>query len=205
MKNQIRRVLLCTAVIVFGSSLYAQEVPLSAQVHQRTDVIVNGKVVESLAADETFYRDSDGSTLSLPAEGHGSNGTLWDNKSGTAYRLNRENLTAYENPDSPHRPNPKGYPPAAKWPDDAVEGIPCKVVPVNVISAPGTPYAKSTTPGSACVSGEFDLELKSDFTIETGPGTTQHHVKELHNIKVNAGLDPALFDVHKYTIHSARN
>jgi hypothetical protein len=147
----------------------------------------------------------DGSTLTLPAEGHGGNGTLWDNKTGIGYRLNLEHLTAYEIPTSPHRPNPKAPAPAAKWPEDAVEGIPCKVVPVYVESAPGTPYAKSTTPGTACHSGELDLELRSDFVVETGPGTTEHHVKELRNIKVNADLDPALFDPHNYVIDGPGN
>jgi hypothetical protein len=48
--------------------------------------------------------------------------------------------------------------------------------------------------GSACVSGGLNLELKSDFTLEMSPETTEHHVKQLRDIKVNAELDLSMFD-----------
>ena len=78
MNRKFWNIVICTTGVLVGSSLYAQQVPVSAQVHQRRDVIVNGKVVKSLAADSTFYRYSDGSTLTLPAKG--GNGTLWDDE-----------------------------------------------------------------------------------------------------------------------------
>jgi hypothetical protein len=64
---------------------------------------------------------------------------------------------------------------------------------------------RNPAPGTACHSEELDLGLRSDFVVETGPGTTEHHVKELRNIKVNADLDPALFDPHNYVIDGPGN
>jgi len=47
--------------------------------------------------------------------------------------------------------------------------------------------------------------LKSDFTVEMSPETTEHHVKQLRDIKVNAELDLSMFDVSNYTVRSSMN
>ncbi len=200
------KIALCIPAALIAIGAYAQEVPLSAEIHQRTDVIVDGKVVKTQARDMNFYRLTDGSTLTVPVGEGDNNGTLWDNKTGTAYRIDLKGRIAYEDPHSPHVPNRSAHnEPNASFPDDAVEGIPCKVVPVYVRSKPGTPLLKSATPGRACVSGALNLELKSDVVVQTGAGATEHLVKELRNIKVNAELDQQLFDPGRYTIYGPKN
>lgn len=198
------KIAFCVPVALLAVNSRAQEVPLSARIHQRTDVMVDGQVVNTLESDTRFYRSSDGSTLTLPV-GDGS-GTLWDNKAGVAYRLDLKEKIAYEDPHSLHTPNPSSHNQSdPKFPNDEVEGITCTVVPVTVRSRPGTPYETSVTPGKTCVSSTLGLELKSDVVVDIGSGKTERLVKQLRDIKVNAELDPKIFDPHQYTIYGPQN
>jgi hypothetical protein len=186
---------------VLAISAYGQEIPLSAKVHEQTDTIVNGRLVATLTRNTIFHRSSDGSTLTLPdARGADTAGTMWDNRTGVAYRLDLTNRIAHEDKNSPHAPNPARHSQFdRRFAEDAVEGNKCTVVPLTV-NATDKYAGFSPIPGKTCVSTELGLELRSDVVVETASGKTERHTRELHDIRVNVEPDPSLFDLHDYTV-----
>ena len=179
---------------------HGQEVPMSAKVHEKVETIVDGRIVSTNTRDTIFYRSSDGSTLTLPDGGNAeAMGTLWDNRAGTSYRLDFKRRVAHQDPNSPHVPNPPSHPRVDNFPEDNVEGNSCRVVPLTV-KATRQYSGFSPTPGKTCVSTELGLELRSDVTVQTAPGRTERHLRELYDVHVNVEPDRNLFDLQSYTI-----
>jgi hypothetical protein len=167
--------------------------------------MVDGKLVRTLAKDINFCRSSDGSTLSVPiGEDEKGRAVLWDNKTGTAYRLDLMKRIAYEDPHSPHIPNAAQHQLYQNFPDGAVGGVRCKVVPLRVHAT--TQYSGfSPTPGNACYSPELGLELRSEVGAQTGEGKTERHLREMSSIRSSTEPDPSLFDLRAYTISGTKN
>jgi len=184
---------------------FCQEVPLSATIHEQTDQIVDGKVVKTLIRDMNFYRSSDGSTLMVPVgQGMIGGAVLWNNKTGVAYKLDLKGRIAYEDPHSSHVPNAPSRQAYQNFPDDSVEGIPCKIVPLYVQQT--ADYAGSSqTPGKTCFSAALGLELRSDVIVETGVSKTEHHIRQLSNIRAGVEPDPKLFDLSSYTVYGPKS
>lgn len=209
MERRLRQLLGLLLVLAYLPILaYAQQVPVSANLRQRVDDLIDGKVVSSLVTERIFYRAVDGSTLAVvtpKGQQSPNSGTLWDNRTGISYRLDLKQHIASEDPHSPHVPNrPQSVEYYRSFPTDSVEGIRCNVVPLWMHSADGS-LANPGNPGRSCVSAELGLELRSDVAFQSGPGRTKHLVSEFFNIKVNPELDPALFDVRRYTIEGPKH
>lgn len=200
MKSRLVSLLVMVPVLLVCAA-QGQYVPMSAKVHDQTDMMVDGKIVTTITKDTILHRTADGSTL---VEAFGGNAekmlTLWDNKTGTGYRLDPQSRVAYQDPRSPHKPNSPGsvnY--KGRFPEDNVEGLKCYLVPAHVM--PSTFYSGfSPHPGQDCYSTELSLVLKSDITIQTAPGKTERHQRTLHEIRPHVDPDPTLFDLSKYTV-----
>ena len=60
----VRNCMLAVALALLGgNNVYAQFVPLQAKVRETHETLSNGKVVETELKEGSFYRASDGSTL----------------------------------------------------------------------------------------------------------------------------------------------
>jgi len=194
-------ILLVMSPVLLVCAAQGQYVPVTAKVHEQTDMMIDGKIVATITRDTILRRTANGSTLMTPDGGNAERMlTLWDNTTGIGYRLDPQNHVAHQDPNSPHKPNSPGRPNyEGRFPEDSVEGLKCFVVPAHVM--PTAFYSGfSPHPGQDCYSVELDLTLKSDLTIQTAPGKTERHQRTLHDIHPYADPDSSLFDLTKYAV-----
>ena len=203
LRSQIRMATIAISLGFGGIAAHGQGIPITAQISERTDVIEHGKIIESYSRSGTFYRTADGSELYAWTEVNGKpsrRGSLWNPKTGNSYRLDLQDHSAIQNVHEHRFPTSNNEQAPAGLPEDSVEGVPCKVVQVD-IQEPGKP--RSLNAGRACWSYEYDLELKSDVSVPSGADKVQHHTKQLNDIKPNAQIDEKLFDLSRYTVYKA--
>ncbi|MGA8622837.1 MAG: hypothetical protein WB660_30480 [Candidatus Sulfotelmatobacter sp.] len=201
MSFQFKPVATLVAVLLGTIGANGQTIPVVAKIYERTDVIVGGKTVQTLTRSGNYYRSTDGSEIYQWTDVNGkpsAGGSLWDKKTSTAYRLDFKTHSA-EKGKSLQFPNSGSGELSQGLPEDSVEGILCKVLPVDVHRRG---KAAALSAGTGCVSSDYDLELKSDISFPTGPDKIEHHVKQMHDIKVNVQIEQSLFDLSSYTITS---
>ena len=186
----IRTLVRNVSVFLFlsGAYLCAQFTPVMARVNQEVHILKDGKQIQSHNRSGYFYRSTDGSELYHWDTEDGkaiARGTLKDNITGMHYQLDFVNHKAVEAHKG--RPTPPGLLQEAKAgdrPRDSVEGISCVV------------YSPKTE--KACWSIEYFLPLWDDLTLQNKQNqTTYQTVSRMSGIKLNAQVDPNLFDVHK--------
>ena len=200
---QIRISAIAISLLLGGVAAQGQAIPITAKISERTDVIEHGKIIESYSRSGTFYRTGDGSELYAWTEEngkHSTRGSLWDPNTGNSYRLDLQAHSAIQNPIKHRFPTSNSEQAPASLPEDSVEGIPCKVMQVDIR---GSRIPTSLNAGRACWSNEYDLELRSDVSVPSGADKVQHHVKRLTDIKPNAQIDEKLFDLRRYTVYKA--
>lgn len=198
-------------LLVFGSLLpccssNAQFVPLTAKVRDTNQTIVSGKITKSVIREGVYYRTSDGSTLSQwttvngsPASAELAWGSLWDNKTGTAYRLDLKNRRAYVEPEGGEPATADSRLDEPKNPTyGSVSGIRCTIFPARMRQPDGT----LTPAGQTCLSTEYHLLLKQDLTYKRANDATMHKLYEMYDVQLGAEPDQSLFDISKlFTIY----
>jgi hypothetical protein len=203
LRSHVSIATIAISLLLGGIAAQGQAIPITAKINERTDVIEHGKTIESYSRSGTFYRTADGSELYAWTEVNGkpsTRGSLWSPKTGNSYRLDLQAHSAIQNLNEHRFPTSNNEQAPLGLSEDSVEGIPCKVVQVD-IQAPRKPI--SLNAGHACWSYEYDLELRSDVSVPSGADKVQHHVKRLTDIKPNAQIDEKLFDLSRYTVYKA--
>lgn len=193
-------------VLASASGAYAQYVPVTAKMRQTMQAIENGKIVSTRTEEGTFYRTKDGSWLERWNRGLRFS-TLWDNKTQTAYQVNYNTRVAIESPEPPDFGVPDFLRKEAPGPpaQSSVEGIPCTLKPVRLISSTRTHSGVVEDAGQVCWSTEYKLRLKQETRLPSGSDGASRQIFELYDIKLNAGPDPKLFDLQgSFTVARSR-
>jgi hypothetical protein len=125
-------------------------------------------------------------------------GSLWDNTTGTAYSLDfvnkRATFRAKEAPTSPET-SAKG---TEELPEETLDGVECKVEPVELIDPAKGQTENGTPAGKACFSTDYDLMVKKNITSRSNDGkTVVHSVFELYDIHIGEEPDRSLFELNK--------
>jgi hypothetical protein len=186
------------AALLGATDLHAQFVPVVAKMGLTKEDIVQGKVVDRLTKEGSYYRASDGSVLRRWTSVNGdeklgeiATGSLFDNKNVVSYRLNFKNRTAYLDAPpqgaKPVRPQVLDAQAAKGLGEDSVHGIACTLFPVQI--APRDRAAFSA--GQTCRSVKYDLELKQDLTYPSSSGRTIHTIFELYDVQLGTEPDPS--------------
>lgn len=200
------------AIIIFAffvstpPSAHAQFTPVTAKIIETVETIVDGKVAQMKTRTGNFYRAADGSELRqwLKPDGTPDWGDLNDNKTRLSYKLDYTNRVARGTTPppgvkaAPLQPGFMGGQQALSgFPQDAVAGIPCAVVPAKL----ARPGSQPIEIGHVCKSVQYDLELRMDLTTQVvGTSKTVHQVIELQDIQLGVVPDPKLFDLQGYTV-----
>ncbi len=199
----VRDCMLAVALtLLAGNDVYAQFVPLEAKIRETHETLSSGKVVKSEVKEGSFYRASDGSTLTQWQTVNGeksSAANLFDNKGQATYQIDyqqRRALKLGNGADGPMKPG--GYQTITKdIGTSSVEGVACRLLPVKMTN-PAT-HALADI-GKSCVSPEYDLLLWWDVTTGSGGNGTFHSKWEIYDLKLGAEPDPKLFSTTGMTI-----
>lgn len=200
------RHLFLIAVLLFATSAGAQFMPLTAKMRQTVDTTNRQTgATTHLIAEGEYYRSSDGSRImrwttrnGSRAAGEAMRGSLWDNKTGTAYSLDflnkRAVFRAAPGPTSPDT-STKG---TERLPERTIDGVPCKLEPTEKVNPSKGPAGNGVVMGTTCFSTDYDLIVEQDITSPSQNGTTVvHSVFELYEIHIGQEPDANLFDVSK--------
>ena len=177
-----------------AAGAFAQFTPVTARVTQSVQITRDGKIVQSHVRIGTLQRSANGSELYRWESNDGKpifEGSLKDNLTGSSYDLDFHTETAIERPGKPYPPGLLREDKAGDRPRESVEGVTC------VVYTPPPPHNEK-----ACWSIEHFLRLWQDITfpMQADPTQTYHMVARMSEIKLNANIDPDIFDVHK-TFH----
>lgn len=194
-------------ILLFGSAVYAQVAPVTAQVTETTQVVSGTGVTATHTRTGSYFRRADGSTLTqwLSADGDTTHplAFLSNPAAKTTYKLNLSNNTGttLQGVSEPVIA-PKKSP--ANLPHSTVAGIACTMYPVKPPSPAGAKTAAAPGPGVAtgqtCVSDQYGLVLERDLTYLGQDGQTRHEHYQITALQLNAAPLPALFDLSAFTI-----
>jgi hypothetical protein len=191
---------------VLASNASAQFTPLIAKMRQTDETLAGGKVVKTVERDALYYRTSDGSYVlrwtSASKDGETQalhSGGLWDNKTGTSYKLDYQNMRAtVEDIGRPPMQPDVSNDSEKGLPQDSVHGIRCTVYPVKMKQ----PSGADLRAGQLCTSTEHHLILKQELNYPTTGGQSVHSSMELYDVQLGTEPDPKLFDVaHSFTVY----
>lgn len=192
------------AISVAGTSAYAQFVPVVAKMKRTEVTIRDGKTIQTKTSEGVYCRKDDGSYYQrwTKVNGKAQPGRtdfagLFDNSTGTLYRLDLTNHLAYQRGKAPAPVRPdsavyKGY--SATLAQDNVEGIPCVSEPTKVLQPDGK---TNVVVGTTCESVEYNLELKHSFHLPQPDGTAIQDTYQLYDIHIGTEPDPSLFELQK--------
>ncbi len=171
--HRTRYIFLCTLSLLLFSCLslpmLAQWVPLIAKTHEERTVSTPGMPTQHEVVEGTIYRASNGSQLEqtkmfkdgkLIEDG----GVLLNTHTMRYYSIDYTTKVVHEMqvPVSLHKPTMGGTIP--KQDQDIVNGLKCRVLPVVM---------EGNVLGKSWVSNEYDLQIKSDYTVHSGKYTTR--------------------------------
>ena len=198
--------------VILSPFAFGQLAPISANVHQANQDLVNGTVTVTHSREGVFYRAPDGSTVTRYRDEKGQLeewASLWDAKTGTAYQLDLHNRKAHTNPATPPASQPltpefmaKMDQSLKKFPEDKVEGISCKLRPVTY-QGQNAQILKNT--GTSCWSTMYDVELKYDIKVPKSSNTIERHLYQLNDMRIGVQLPADLFDLRTFTVVAGEN
>jgi hypothetical protein len=200
---------LVAVLLLGGSCVYAQSVPVTATITLNTDVYSSGQKVASHVRVGNYYRRSDGSVLeqweSVDGDASKAAGILSLAGGAASYTLNYATRTAVQGPASSavNSAMPaKAVSATSSSQQSNVGGIPCILSPVKPQGASHS--GPGSAVGQACVATKYNLVLRRDLTYTGTDGRTYHEVYVMSPVQPNVAPNPNLFDLaaQNFTIQS---
>lgn len=170
----------------FSSPLIAQWVPLIAKTHEERTVSKEDTPTQHEVVEGTIYRASNGSQLEQTkvfSDGKlvEDRGVLSNAQTMHSYSIDYSTKVVHEMHAllSPHKPASGRVAP----PQEMVNGLKCRVLPVVM---------NGNVLGKTWISNDYDLQIKSDFTIHSG-GYTTHVQGYAYDIQGNHEPSKSVF------------
>lgn len=210
--NLYTKILILLLVVSATGAAYAQDIPLSAKIHETEQVFIDGKLVRTHTREGIFLRTSSGMILrqwtlidGKQPTGEPGYGVVTDTQKGVIYDVDYHRQTAYlrtsfsaqrpaQSQKSAHNSAPnaqeKGF----------FEGLSCRYIPTYVHTKSG----ETTNGGRTCRSDTYGIDLSAEVNLPA-PKNPEHQytkVKELMtDLQIGTEPDSKPFDFRGFTIY----
>jgi hypothetical protein len=209
--NLHTKILTLLLVVSATSAAYAQDVPLTAKIHETEQVFIDGKLVRTHTREGIFLRTSSGMVLrqwtlidGKQPTGEPGYGVVTDTQKGLIYNVDYARQTAYlrtsisvqrptQSQKSAHNSAPnaqdKGF----------FEGLSCRYNPTYVHTKSG----ETINGGRTCRSDTYGIDLSAEVTLPAPANPAQYSkITELMtDIQIGTEPDSKPFDFRGFTIY----